>query len=297
MRVLIAGGHGFLGTALTRGLRARGHTVKILTRSKGNAEDSIRWDARNIGSWARILEETDAIVNACGYGLEHWPWTASRKVRFIESRVVPGSLLANAIRAAHPRPKILIQFSGINRYGLSGNTIADEATPPAEDFLARLTIPWEDSTRSVEDHGVRRVIARNAVVLDRSSGLFPLMCLPARLFLGGRLGDGRQVVPWIHVEDHVRALVFLLESEEAAGAYNLVAPDISENVAFMKAVCASLSRPYWLHVPSAPMRLVLGGMADLVLQGRASTPRRLLEAGFEFRFSTIQSAAEALLSK
>jgi uncharacterized protein len=296
MRVLIAGGRGFLGTALMRGLRSRGHSVKVLTRSKRHTEDSISWDGKSVGSWVGILEQTDAVVNACGYGLEHWPWTPSRRIRFLESRVVPGRVLANAISKARSKPMILVQFSGVNRYGLGGDGIADEDTPPADDFLAKLTIPWEESTRGVEDFGVRRVVVRNAVVLDRSHGLFPLMCLPARLFMGGRLGSGRQVVPWIHIEDHVRALLFLLESEQATGAYNLVAPNPSDNGELMKAVCASLRRPYWLHIPSAPIRLVLGGMADLVLRGRSSIPRRLLEAGFGFEFPTIQSAVHDLLA-
>jgi uncharacterized protein len=296
MRVLIAGGRGFLGTALKRTLISRGHTVKVLTRSKGHDEDSVMWDGKQAGTWTEVLQQTDAVVNACGYGLEHWPWTASRRRQFLDSRVVPGLVLARAIHDAQPRPRVLIQFSGINRYGLSGESIADEATPAAADFLAQLTIPWENSTSSVEDLGVRRIIARNAIVLDRQSGLFPLMSLPARLFVGGRLGGGGQIVPWIHVADHVRVLVFLLESEGAAGAYNLVAPRPSSNMEFMRAVCAALSRPYWLHIPSVLMRLSLGDMADLVLQGRASAPRRLLEAGFDFTFSEIDSAARDLLT-
>ena len=177
-------------------------------------------------------------VNACGLGLEHWPWTASRKRQFLVSRVLPGMALAEAIAEAKPRPRILIQYSGINRYGLMGDTIADETTSAGVDFLAQLTIPWEDSTRAVEALGLRRVIARNAVVLDRSEGLFPLMCLPARLFVGGRFGSGRQAVPWIHVADQVRAILFFLEHEEAVGAFNLVAPGPISNFEFMRAVTA-----------------------------------------------------------
>ncbi len=143
---------------------------------------------------------------------------------------------------------------------------------------------------------MRRVIVRNAIVLDRRKGLFPLMCLPARIFLGGRLGDGRNAVPWIHVSDHVRALSFMLEHQDAAGAYNLVAPGASSNAQFMGAICAALGRPYWLHAPAALMRMVLGEMADLVLKGRASAPRRLVKAGFEFEFPEIQSAMLNLLA-
>jgi hypothetical protein len=296
MRVLIAGGSGFLGAILRRTLLSNGHQVKVLTRSAGNDAGAVRWDGRRAGAWTQELEQTDAVVNACGLGLNHWPWTPSRKRQFLESRVRPGRALADAITAAKSRPGALIQFSGINRYGLSGDPMADETTPPASDFLAQLTIPWEDSTRTVEDVGVRRVVVRNAIVLDSRHGLYPLMCLPARLFCGGRLGTGMQLVPWIHVADYVRALLFLLESEDAVGAYNLVAPVASNNAEFMESLCAGLRRPYWLHVPGEMMRIGLGEMADLILRGRASTPMRLMKAGFQFQFPDIRSAANDLLA-
>jgi uncharacterized protein (TIGR01777 family) len=296
MRVLIAGGSGFLGSALRRLLLTKGHSVTVLTRAVGNGRDSIHWDGKRAGSWTRIVSEMDSVVNACGFGLEHWPWLNSRKRHFAESRTIPGRALADAIAAASPRPRMLIQFSGINRYGLDGDSVADETTPAADDFLAQLTISWEDSTRSVEELGVRRVIARNAVVLDRWNGIFPIMCLPARLRLGGCIGNGQNVIPWIHIADYVRALLFLLEHEEAAGAYNLVAPVPSKNADFMRAVCDALRCPYWLHVPARPIRVVLGEMANLVLKGRASSPQRLLEAGFSFDFPEIHAAAHDLLA-
>lgn len=296
MRVLIAGGRGFLGTALRRALLAHGHTVRVLTRSGGSEDGAVLWDGRSGGEWTHILRQTDAVVNACGFGLEHWPWTPSRKREFLDSRVTPGIALSGAIADAKPRPRTFIQFSGINRYGLSGDTAADESTPAAPDFLAQLTVAWEDASQPVEELGVRRVIARNAIVLDRHDGLYPLMCLPARLFLGGRLGDGRHVVPWIHLGDHVRALLFLLEREDAVGPYNLVSPTPSSNAELMRAVCAAMKRPYWFHVPAGVLRFALGEMADLVLKGRASMPRRLQNEGFAFDFPDITSATRQLMA-
>ena len=296
MRVLIAGGNGFLGKALTRALIARGHTVKVLTRSWPQAADAIQWDGVGIGPWASELERTDAVVNACGHSLHHWPWTASRKRQFLDSRVDPGRALAAAFADARNRPRTFIQFSGINRYGLSGDEAAVEETPPGSDFLAELTVKWENSTRSVEEIGVRRIIVRNGIVLDSRRGLYPLMCLPARFFLGGRLGSGSQVVPWIHLEDQGRALLFLIEREEFAGAYNLVAPESTTNAEFMRTTSAQLGRPYWVHVPAVLLRLALGEMANLVLLGRSSRPQRLLQAGFDFAFPDITSAAHDLLA-
>ncbi|HET6845844.1 MAG TPA: TIGR01777 family oxidoreductase [Anaerolineales bacterium] len=295
MRVLIAGGSGFLGTVLMRLLIARGHSVKILTRSSPRTSDGLQWDGAATGAWARQLEETDIVVNACGHSLHHWPWTSSRKRQFLESRVVPGQALVAAFAGARNVPRAFIQFSGINRYGLNGDESAVEETPPGSDFLAQLTIQWEDSTRPVEELGVRRVIVRNGIVLDSRRGLYPLMCLPARLYCGGRLGSGSQVVPWIHIEDHVRALLFLIEGEESTGAYNLVAPENSTNDEFMRMTCAELRRPYWLNVPGSLLRLALGEMADLVLYGRPSQPERILQAGFHFAFPNIRSAAHDLL--
>jgi uncharacterized protein (TIGR01777 family) len=170
-----------------------------------------------------------------------------------------------------------------------------EETLPGTDFLAQLTVEWEASTRPVEDLGVRRVIVRNAIVLDARRGLYPLMCLPARLYCGGRLGEGDQIVPWIHIADYVRAVIFLMERDAAAGAYNLVAPKPTSNSDFMRTACQELRRPYWLHAPAVALRLALGEMADLVLRGRPSKPQSLLQAGFEFEFPEIRSAAHDLL--
>jgi uncharacterized protein (TIGR01777 family) len=290
MRILIAGGDGFLGSALRRYLGASGHAVTTLTRRRPTRPDQVQWEGKASGSWTKALESSEAVINACGYGLQHWPWTSRTKQRFAESRVGPGRALAEAIARGRTRPLVFVQFSGINRYGLSGSTPADETTAVAEDFLAQLSVPWEASTEPLESLGIRRVIARNGIVLETGDGLFPLMCLPARLFLGGRFGAGRQFVPWIHIGDHVRAVRRLLEDDQTRGAYNLVAPSSITNSEFMRALCSALHRPYWLHIPALPMELVLGEMSSLILAGRAGQPKRLLEAGFEFRFPGVEEA-------
>jgi hypothetical protein len=140
-------------------------------------------------------------------------------------------------------------------------------------------------------------VARSAVVLDAHSGLFPLMSLPVRLGAGGPLGDGRQAVPWIHIEDQVRALRFLVENEKASGPFNLIAPDATSNAEFMRAVAKAIGRPYWFHTPSFALRAVLGGMSTLVLDGRYSQPKRLVELGFNFRYPTINSALADLFGQ
>ncbi len=297
MRVLIAGGRGFLGSALERALVARGHEVKVLTRRIRTAADEIHWDGKNPGSWRASLRAVDAVVNACGYGLEHWPWTAARKKQFYDSRVVPGTLLVAALVAADRRPRVFVQMSGINRYGLHGDGIADESFPAADDFLAQLTVQWEAATQPLERLGLRRIVTRNAVVLDAHAGLFPLMALPVRMLVGGPLGNGRQAVPWIHVDDEVGALQFLLENESASGAFNLIAPQRTSNAEFMSAVARALHRPYWFHTPAFLLRLGLGEMSSLVLDGRYSRPQRLEEVGYNFRYSTIDAALRHLFTR
>jgi uncharacterized protein len=296
MNVLIAGGSGFLGTALTKSLERDNHKAFILTRRRSGNPNHIQWDGKTTEGWAHIVNEMDAVINLTGYGLEHWPWTKSQKRKFLDSRVLPGLVLASAIKTASRHPRVFLQTSGVNRYGLRGEGLADESTPPADDFLAQITVPWEDATQPVEELGVRRVIVRNAVVLAKRGGLFPLMALPAQLFFGGRFGDGIQAMPWIHLVDQIGAIRFLLENEAARGPFNLIAPTPTSNADFMRAIAKQLRRPYWFHIPSFLLRIPLGEMSILLTEGRYSQPRRLLELGYKFQYPKIEDALMDILN-
>jgi len=295
MKVLIAGGTGFLGTSLKNSLVSDNHEVFVLTRGAPEEPDEVHWDGRTAEGWGELVNEVDAVVHLTGYGLEHWPWTRRQKRKFVDSRVLPGLALVSAIEKAARRPRVFLQTSGINRYGLRGEGLADESTPPADDFLAQLTVEWEDATKSVEELGVRRVIARNAVVLGRHGGLFPLMALPTRLFFGGKFGNGQQAMPWIHIADQTRALRFLFENENVQGAFNLISPQPTSNAEFMRAVAKALHRPYWFHIPAPLLTIVLGEMSILLTEGRYARPQRLIELGFEFQFGNLDDAMEDLL--
>ncbi|MGZ9235422.1 MAG: TIGR01777 family oxidoreductase [Anaerolineales bacterium] len=296
MKVLIAGGSGFLGSALRTSLIKDQHDIFILTRRASTHPREVRWDGKTTNGWGHVVNEMDAIVNLTGFGLEHWPWTRKQKQKFVDSRVLPGLALVAAIEKASRRPEVFLQTSGINRYGLRGEGIADEHTPPADDFLAQLTVKWEDATKPVEEFGIRRVIARNAVVLARNDGLFSLMALAPRLFFGGRFGDGKQAMPWIHLVDQTNALRFLLTHENAHGPFNLISPQQTSNAEFMQAVTKTLRRPYWFHVPRFLLRIVLGEMSVLLTEGRYSQPKRLIELGFQFQFDKLKNAMEDLLT-
>jgi uncharacterized protein len=290
VKVLIAGGTGFLGSALARSLDLAGHEVWILTRRQPRRSRELQWDGQSVNGWSMCVSEMDAVVNATGHGLEHWPWSTSQKQRFLQSRILPALALAAGIQESERRPSVFIQISGINYYGAKGEGVANESSPAANDYLAEMAVQWEGASRRIDRLGVRRVVARSAVILDARAGLFPLMALPVRLGVGGPLGDGRQAVPWIHIEDQIGALRCLIENDEAHGPFNLIAPQPTSNAEFMRAVAKSLGRPYWFRTPAFMMRAVLGEMSTLILEGRYSEPKRLRELGFKFRFPTIEAA-------
>ena len=295
MKVLIAGGSGFLGSALKNSLIKANHEVFILTRRASKDANAIQWDGKTTHGWGYVINDMDAVVNLTGFGLEHWPWTKRQKQRFVDSRVIPGRALVSAIQNASRRPRVFLQSSGINHYGLRGEGVADESTPPGDDFPAQLTVKSEDATRPIEEIGVRRVITRNAIVLSGRGGLFPLMLLSVRLFFGGKFGDGEQATPWIHLSDYTNAMRFLLDNENARGPFNLISPQLTSNAEFMRAAAKALHRPYWFHIPKFLLRLVLGGMSVLLTEGRYSQPKRLIELGFQFQFGKLEHAMEDLL--
>jgi uncharacterized protein (TIGR01777 family) len=295
MNILIAGGSGFLGRALVSRLSQSRHRVFILTRQAPKSENQIQWDAKTLGGWVSRLEEMDAVIHLTGYGLEHWPWTQRQKQKFIDSRVIPGLVLAEAFEKASHRPGIFLQTSGINRYGLRGEGVADESTPAADDFPAQLTVKWEQATQSIEELGVRRIISRTAPVLARRGGLLPLMALPVRLFFGGNFGDGKQAMNWIHIRDYINGIQFLLENENARGPYNFIAPTPTSSAEFMRTIAKTLGRPFWFHTPKKLLQIPLGEMSVMLTEGRYAQPKRLLELGFQFQFGNLEPALQDLL--
>ena len=297
MNIMIAGGSGFLGNALARSFLADGHQVFILTRSTHSlpGTQAVPWDAKTTNGWGHLVNEMDVIVHLAGKTLASWPWTVATKRAFHDSRVIPGLALVEAILQATQRPGIFIQQSGINHYGLSGD-LADESTPPGSDFLSQLTVEWEDTTKPLEELGLRRVVTRTAPVLDKKDGLMPLMALPVRLFVGGPMGDGKFCIPWIHIQDWVGAMRHLIANENARGVYNLIAPVPTSNAEFNRTLASVLRRPYWFPVPAFLLRTFLGEMSVLIVEGRFSQPKRLTESGYRFQFPSPREALTDLFS-
>jgi uncharacterized protein (TIGR01777 family) len=307
MRVVITGGTGLIGRALSTDLVSDGYEVFVLSRAPERAKGlpagvrAERWDARTAEGWAHLADGADAIVNLAGANLAgegFFPsrWTDERKRVIRDSRIHAGRAVVQAVEQANQKPRVVIQSSGVGYYGYRGDEQVAEDAPPGNDFLARLASEdWEPSTAPVEELGVRRAIARSGAVLDAQEGALPRMLLPFRLFVGGPMGSGRQWLSWIHLEDEVRAIRFLIENEDASGPFNLTAPGALTNADFGRVIGRVMGRPSFVPVPGFAMKLAFGEVTSVLLEGQRAVPSRLDEMGFQFRFPDAESALRHLL--
>lgn len=306
MRIIITGGTGLIGTKLSRSLAEDGHEVIVLSRNPMGKTfpDGVRgekWDGKTAVSWGKLADGADVIINLAGEniagsGTLPARWTEERKERILNSRKDAGAAIVEAVSQAENKPRLVIQSSGIDYYGNVPDGVVTEDSPTGDDgFLAKVTIPWENSTAAVEEEGVRRVIIRTGVVLDQEGGPLGTMLLPFKFFAGGPVGSGKQWLSWIHIQDVVKAIRFLIEDEDASGPYNLCAPESVQYKDFSKTIGEVIGRPSYLPAPAFGMKLVLGEAADLVLNGRNAYPKRLLDADFAFDYPDPKSALEDLL--
>lgn len=307
MRVIIAGGSGLIGRALTANLTADGHEVLILSRTPERLSGlpagarAVAWDTHTADGWGPLADGADALVNLAGANLageRFFPsrWTAERKRLIRDSRLNAGRAIVQAVEQATRKPGVVVQASGVGYYGPHGDEIVTEETPPGSDYLARFAAEdWEPSTAPVEALGVRRAIARSAGVLDPNEGALWRLLLPFRLFVGGPMGSGKQWFPWIHIDDEARALRFLIDHPQASGPFNLTAPYPLTNAGFAKVLGQVLGRPSWLPVPGFALKLAFGKVTGVLLEGQRAVPKRLQELGFEFRFPTAEAALKDLL--
>lgn len=292
MKIVIAGGTGFIGRRLVRALRERGDVVAILSRRA--APGVIAWDPADPASVDAALAGADAVVNLCGAGVADRPWTASRRRELVDSRLVPTKALVDAIGRLARKPKALVNASAIGIYGPHGGP-ADEKTPARDNFLAKLCSDWEREALRAEGHGVRVALARIGVVLGPEGGALARMLLPFKLGLGGRLGDGRQPFPWIHADDVVGLLLAALDDPRWKGPFNATAPEPADNAAFTKALGAALGRPTIFPVPGFVLRTALGEMSSLLLDGRAVVPAVAKAGGYGFKHPSLGPALKDLV--
>ena len=207
-------------------------------------------------------------------------WTANRKKAISESRMFAGKVVAEAFNQANRKPGVLVQSSAVGFYGPLGDERVDENFPNGDDYLSNVCREWENATQSVEALGIRRIIVRTGLVYNREAGIFPLLKLPFSLFVGGKLGTGRQYISWVHIDDVVGAIRFLIDHQQANGIFNLTAPLPLTNLDFSKTLGAAMKRPAVFPLPSFVMKLALGEVSTLALDGQRVLPNRLLEAGY-----------------
>ncbi|MGE3401639.1 MAG: TIGR01777 family oxidoreductase [Vicinamibacterales bacterium] len=288
MRVVAAGGSGFLGTRLVDALRADGHDVLVLTRRPGGA-GQVAWAQADAA-----IDGADAVVNLAGESLEAGRWTAERKQRILNSRVAATRVVVDAIARAPRPPGVFLSASAIGIYGPRDDQPVTEATAPAGDFLASVCVAWEREARVAESKA-RVVLLRTGLVLDAAGGALPRLALPFRFFAGGPLGSGHQWWSWIHVDDWVGMVRWAIDHASVSGPVNLTAPAPVTNREFAKTLGRVLRRPALLPAPAIALRVMLGEMADaLILTGQRVLPQRAIDAGYAFRFPTLEPAVRDL---
>ena len=298
MRILISGASGLAGTALTKAFRAEGSTVAHLVRPGGAAPDGgIRWDPRNGSVDASAMEGADVVVNLNGASIAGGRWTPARKAILRASRVDATRTLADALGRLRQKPRVLISASAVGYYGDRGDEILTESSGAGTGFLAELARDWEAEAMRAEGSGIRTVLARFGVILSAEGGALPRMLTPFKLGAGGRLGSGKQWMPWIALEDVIGAIRFVIANADMSGPVNVVAPNAVRNAEFTRTLAHALHRPAIFPAPAFALRLVLGELADeLLLAGQRARPEKLLTAGYAFRFDTLDTALKAILA-
>ena len=302
MNYLIAGGTGLIGSALAESLQADGHRVSIISRTPSMVNPKYRAVSWDESSLLEELATIDAVVNLAGASLAgenplQMRWTPKRKQTIITSRLAAGEKLVNAIRQLDRKPEVFVQASAIGFYGNQGSDPADENSPPGDDFLTDVCREWETSTAAFEKMGIRRLVIRIGLVLSHRGGLLPLLALPFRLLVGGKIGSGEQYLSWIHIQDTVKSILFLINDERYQGVYNLTAPNPETNQVFSQLMGQTLRRPVWLPIPSWALRIALGEASTLALDGRPVYPTRLLNAGYQFYYQDLENCLQDFSNK
>jgi len=300
VRIVIAGGTGFLGRALAETLAADRHDVTVLTRqSIGGQARAVMWNPNgDSGPWAAALDGADAVVNLAGESIGGRRWTAAQKQRILDSRLNATRSIVAAIRASRSAPPLLVNASAVGYYGPRGDEIVTETEHPGSDFLATVCAQWEAEAARAANDRTRVVCVRTGIVLDKQGGAMPQMMLPFRLGAGGPVGSGRQYWPWIHRADWIGMVRWLLLADRASGPFNATGPEPVTNAEFAKALGRAMHRPALLPTPGFILRVVLGEMADgLLLAGQRAIPQRAEQAGFVFRYRHLAPALEAIFSE
>lgn len=293
MTVVLAGGSGFLGSRLRARLERDGHKVLNLARSPRAGD--VRWQPDgSAGPLATHLEGVDAVVNLAGENIAGARWSETRKAQLRNSRLLATRTLVRAMAACARPPRVFISGSAVGYYGPHGDGVVTEQTPPGSDFLARLCVDWEEEARAGGPTRTRLVIIRSGLVLGADGGALKKMLLPFKLGLGAALGSGDQYMPWIHVDDWVAMVIWLISADRATGAFNASAPKPVTNRDFTRTLGRVLWRPAVFHAPAFVLKLAVGELSSMLLTGQRAIPAAAEELGFRFSYRELEPALRSL---
>ncbi|WP_045047388.1 TIGR01777 family oxidoreductase [Rouxiella chamberiensis] len=297
MKILITGASGLIGRRLTEKLLEQSHEVTALTRAPERAAKIL---GPKVTLWRSLegrtsLDDFDAVINLAGEPIADKRWTKEQKQKLCDSRWQLTEKLSQLINAGERPPAVFISGSAVGYYGDQGQAVVAEDEPPNKQFTWQLCARWEALALAAQSDRTRVCLLRTGVVLAKKGGALAKMILPFRAGLGGPLGDGQQYMPWIHIDDMVAAILFLLQHETLNGPFNMVAPYPVRNDQFSALLGETLHRPSFMRVPAGVVRLLMGESAVLVLGGQRAIPQRLEDAGFEFQYKELKPAIEEVL--
>ncbi len=293
-RILITGGTGFIGQVLCQELASRGWSLTVLSRQAPNIVKELCGPVQVIGDLGQtsVGAGFDAVINLAGEGIADKRWSDKRKQALRDSRIALTHDLVSAMESWATKPGVLVSGSAVGVYGNQGDQLVTEDTSPTIEFTHELCRDWEQAALEAEKLGVRVCLSRTGVVAGSGGGFLQRMLLPFKLGLGGKLGSGRQYMPWVHRDDVVAALTWMLENEQARGPYNVVSPAPVTNAEFTKGLARVLGRPAILPAPAFALQLMLGEMARLLLTGQRAVPARLEKEGFRFKYPELADALQ-----
>lgn len=296
MRVLIAGGSGLIGTALSESLIGDGHRVSRLVRRAASQPSEVEWHPERGELDPSVLDGIDTVVCFSGAGVGDKRWTDDYKQTLRTSRIDTTSTLARALASAHDGPRTFIAASAVGYYGDTGDRTVDESAAPGADFLARLCVEWEAATAPAREAGIRVANLRTGLLLSPKGGLLQRLKPIVWLGAGGRLGSGRQFCPWISMPDEIAAIRFVIDSPDVAGPVNLTGPEPVRNAELIATLARVMHRPAIVPVPGFALKAVLGEFAEDVLTGQRAVPAKLRQAGYDFRHRTLEAALRDVLA-
>lgn len=297
MRILICGASGLIGKALTKTLEAKGCELLLAGRKEPQDERETKWTIEDGFAEPKRLEGLDAVIHLAGESVSALRWTDEKKAAIRSSRVDGTRSVVDALAKLKSRPKVLISGSAVGFYGDRDDEILTESSTSGDNFLAKTCREWEAESRRAEDAGIRTVLLRTGVVLSKDGGALATMLLPFKMGVGGVIGDGKQWMSWISLDDEIRAIEFVLEHEEVRGAVNLVSPNPVTNQEFTSVLGEVLYRPTFIPLPEFAVSMLLGEMGDeLLLSSTRAVPARLEQLGFEWQFPALKPALEHALA-